>query len=148
MREAVHRFQSILFALVWQPAPHLQDDTRRHSISTILLYSVIYYAIPKPTSWYPRGRRSIPANSSSSSSSAVSPGNRRPRVKPGGTLFKPLKSSSKSLMATESFIASSNPPGQKGTNPAFPLTKFVVGAGARSSDVDVSPLLTGGLRTC
>lgn len=39
-----------------------------------------------------------------------------------------------------SIIGSSSPPGQNGTYPAFPRTNVLLGAGARSIEVDVSPL--------
>ena len=44
-------------------------------------------------------------------------------------------------------MISSRPPGQNGTKPVFPLTKLLLGPGARSSEVEVRPVLTRGLET-
>jgi hypothetical protein len=83
----------------------------------------------------------------SSSVSSGSPGNRIPRVRPGATLLSPFEPSSSSFTVIESFRASSRPPGQKGTYPDLPLTKLLLGAGVRSRDVDVNPLVVLGFET-
>jgi hypothetical protein len=59
----------------------------------------------------------------------------------------PLSSATKPLSSSSGKpeLVSSNPPGQNGTLPAFPRTKFLLGPGARSSEVDVRPVEIRGL---
>lgn len=70
-------------------------------------------------------------------SSLVSPGRRKPRENPGGTVRSPLL---KDFLFESSADRSSSPPGQKGTYPDLPRTKLFVGAGARSREVEVNPV--------
>lgn len=86
-----------------------------------------------------RSEAEISSNSAKISSSTHSPGRRRPLVKPGGTVLSPLCPSC-FCSFPRSARASSSPPGQNGTYPDFPLTKLLLGAGARSNEVDVRPL--------
>ena len=72
----------------------------------------------------------------SSWSSLTSPGRRKPRENPGGTVLIPLLT----VLLFEVPDRSSSPPGQKGTCPDFPRTKLFVGPGARSREVEVNPV--------
>lgn len=55
-------------------------------------------------------------------------------------VLSPLRDSVESSPDSERI--SSRPPGQKGTYPDLPLTKLLVGAGARFNEVDVRPVDT------
>src|SRR5882757_4269393 len=89
----------------------------------------------------------ILSSSSNPYSSSSSPGNRNPLVNPGGMVLIPFPPSTISSPNSSGILepASSNPPGQNGTFPAFPRTKFLLGPGARSSEVDVRPVDNRGL---
>lgn len=81
-----------------------------------------------------------PSRERSSESSSSSPGRRRPLLRPGGTVLRPFVLEPGVLPSAISTIGSSSPPGQNGTYPDFPRTNVLLGAGARSKDVDVRPL--------
>ena len=86
----------------------------------------------------------------SSPSNPVSPSssdNRKPLVNPGGIVLTPFPSTASSSSNSSEMpeLGSSSPPGQNGTLPAFPRTKFLLGPGARSSEVDVRPVDNRGL---
>jgi hypothetical protein len=60
---------------------------------------------------------------------------------PGATDLNPFVECSNALLDRTSMDISSNPPGKNGTYPDFPLTKFLLGAGALSNDVEFSPVV-------
>jgi len=76
------------------------------------------------------------------SSSTGSPGSLSPLEKPGGIVFNPFVSLASAFFLSKlSTEISSKPPGQNGTYPDLPRTKFLLGPGARSRDVEVRPVV-------
>jgi len=82
---------------------------------------------------------------SKSSTSPSSPGNRSPLANPGGIVRNPYDFPLATASSPISPSASSRPPGQNGTCPDFPRTKFLDGAGARCIEVECRADSGGGL---
>ena len=138
MLVAVHRFQcqdqiTVLMRGAFQVGPIMQLSKEIGAYRRILT----------SRSWVtPSSPSSIRSKSSTSLSS---PSNRSPLVNPGGTVRNPYDFPMATASSSISPSASSRPPGQNGTCPDFPRTKFLDGAGVRCIEVEWRADWGGGL---